>query len=133
MVSSIHTLSRFADNQQVSASQTWVQRCPLRATSIILTVESAIETMIRLSLTSWWRLLLLMAFAVCRSSVAAGAPAADGWAKLWQNRNVEARAQFRQTLQRRPMVPAALRGLGWLNYQEDADVAALQAWAPRYG
>jgi transglutaminase-like putative cysteine protease/tetratricopeptide (TPR) repeat protein len=58
--------------------------------------------------------------------------AADGWQKLWRNQNPEARAAFRAVLKQNPSDPQALRGLGLLNLQEDAEVAALQAWRPIY-
>jgi tetratricopeptide (TPR) repeat protein len=60
----------------------------------------------------------------------AASPAAEGWEQLWHNRNGEARRLFRAALKQNPSDPAALRGLGLLDDQEDAGDAALKAWLP---
>jgi hypothetical protein len=72
----------------------------------------------------WISLLALIAFS---RSIASATPSADGWRKLWQNRNAEARSLFRQALKQNPGDTMALRGIGALNDEDGDSVASLQA------
>jgi tetratricopeptide (TPR) repeat protein len=78
------------------------------------------------------RLFALLVAALFSSGIAVASPSADGWGKLWRNENVAARTAFRAAIKRNPSDLQALRGLGVLSLQEEADTAALQAWRPIY-